>query len=114
MMSQQNTSASRDEPSESRYGRYEGEPPYAGQQERLPVLPFQEERAEKVYLPRRDTTMFYRLLTMVFALVALAVFVYICLILVGGTAGIVGFCAASFTIMVLASTMVSVKREGEK
>lgn len=114
MMSQQNTGASRDEPSELGYGRYGGEQPYASQQEQVPALQFQEGRAEKIYQPTRDMTMLYRLLTMIFALVALMAFVYICLVLVGGTAGIVSFCAASLTIMVIASTMISVKREGDK
>ena len=111
---QQNIGAWQDGQPESRYRSYEGEPLSVSQPDLVSGLPFQEGRTEKVYQPVRDTTMLYRLLTMVFALAALAVFVYICLVLVGGTAGIISFCAASFTIMVIASTVISVKRDGEK
>lgn len=41
------------------------------------------------------------------AMVALLAFAIVCLVMVGGTPGWIGFCAASFTIMVIAATAVS-------
>jgi hypothetical protein len=41
------------------------------------------------------------------AMVALLAFAVICLVIVGGTSGWISFIAASFTIMVIASTAIS-------
>lgn len=66
-----------------------------------------EEPREKVYPLVSDNKNMQRLLWFVVAMVALLAFAGICLVVVGGTAGWISFVAASFTIMVIASTAVS-------
>jgi hypothetical protein len=69
--------------------------------------PLREEPEGKVYPPLRDNKNMLRLLWFVVAMVALLAFAVVCLVIVGGTAGWISFCAASFTIMVIASTAIS-------
>jgi hypothetical protein len=54
-----------------------------------------------------DRTNMLRLIWFGVAMVALLAFAVICLMMVGGTAGWIGFIAASFTIMVIVSTAIS-------
>ena len=56
----------------------------------------------------------FRLLVFVIAMVTLLAFVVVCLVFVGGTGGWISFCAASFAILVIASTFIGMMREGEK
>ena len=69
--------------------------------------PLREEPREKVYPPVSDNKNMLRLLWFVVAMVALLAFAGICLVVVGGTPGWISFVAASFTIMVIASTAIS-------
>lgn len=69
--------------------------------------PVREELGEKVYPKVADNKNMLRLLWFVVAMVALLAFAGICLVVVGGTPGWISFIAASFTIMVIASTAIS-------
>jgi hypothetical protein len=69
--------------------------------------PLREEPGGKVYSPLSDNKNMLRLLWFVVAMVALLAFAAICLVVVGGTPGWISFIAASFTIMVIASTAIS-------
>jgi hypothetical protein len=69
--------------------------------------PLREEPGGKVYPPLSDNKNMLRLLWFVVAMVALLAFAAICLVVVGGTPGWISFIAASFTIMVIASTALS-------
>lgn len=69
--------------------------------------PLREEPREKVYPLLSDNKNMLRLLWFVVAMVALLAFAGICLVVVGGTPGWISFVAASFTIMVIASTAIS-------
>ncbi len=68
--------------------------------------PLREERGGKAYPLLSDKNML-RLIWFGVAMVALLAFAVICLVIVGGTPGWIGFIAASFTIMVIASTAIS-------
>ena len=61
----------------------------------------------KVYPQVSDNKNMLRLLWFGVSMVALLAFAVICLVIVGGTPGWIGFIAASFTIMVIASTAIS-------
>lgn len=69
--------------------------------------PVREEPGEKVYPPVGDNKNMLRLIWFGVAMVALLAFAVICLVVVGGTPGWISFIAASFTIMVIASTAIS-------
>lgn len=69
--------------------------------------PIREEPGGKVYPPVSDNKNTLRFLWFVMAMVALLAFAGICLVVVGGTPGWISFIAASFTIMVIASTAIS-------
>ena len=69
--------------------------------------PLREEPGGKVYPLLSDNKNMLRLLWFVVAMVALLAFAAICLVVVGGMAGWISFIAASFTIMVIASTALS-------
>jgi hypothetical protein len=69
--------------------------------------PVREEPGGKVYSKVDDNKNMLRLLWFVVAMVALLAFAGICLVVVGGTPGWISFIAASFTIMVIASTAIS-------
>ncbi len=108
---QNNAGGPLDEQASLPYRRYEGDPEYARQ--RQEIL-YEQPPGEKVYQLPRDNTNMYRLLVFVIAMVTLLAFVIVCLVLVGGTGGWISFCAASLAILVIASTFISMKREGEK
>ncbi len=116
MMSQKHVDEPGGEHSDFPYGRYEGEQPvYPPQREEPQAAPFLREGfAEKANLQPRENTNLFRLLTFVIAMAALLGFAYVCLVLVSGTGGWIGFCAAAFAIMIIASTAISVKRPDEK
>jgi len=69
--------------------------------------PLREERGEKAYPPLSDNKNALRLTWFGVAMVALLAFAVICVVIVGGTPGWISFIAASFTIMVIASTAIS-------
>ncbi len=69
--------------------------------------PLREERGGKAYPPLSDNKNLLRLIWFAVAMVALLAFAVICLVIVGGTPGWISFIAASFTIMVIASTAIS-------
>lgn len=69
--------------------------------------PLREEPGGKAYPELPDNKNMLRLLWFGVAMVALLAFAVICLVIVGGTAGWIIFLAASFTIMVIASTAIS-------
>ena len=75
--------------------------------ESIQEQPPREESGGKVYPPLSDNKNTLRLIWFVVAMVALLAFAVVCLVVVGGTAGWISFCAASFTIMVIASTAIS-------
>ena len=115
MMQQRNTGEAREEQAGLLYGNYEGGQQHAAPPYEIPeALPLREGPGEKVYLPSAESMNTYRLLVFVISMIALLVFVIVCLVFVGGTGGWISFCAASFAILVIASTMISMKREGEK
>ena len=108
MMSQRETSESIiDEQANSTYGRYEGDQEYTRQHNETSYeQPLREGLGGKVYAPLNDNKNMFRLLWFVVAMVALLAFVVVCLVIVGGTAGWISFCAASLTIMVIAGTAI--------
>ena len=69
--------------------------------------PLREGPEEKVYPELRDNKNMLRLLWFGVSMVALLAFAVVCLVIVGGTPGVISFCAASFVIMVIASTAIS-------
>ncbi len=75
--------------------------------ESLHEQPWREEPGGKVYPPLSDNRNILRLIWFGVAMVALLAFAGICLVAVGGTPGWIGFIAAAFTIMVIASTAIS-------
>jgi len=112
MMPQRNASESRNEQASSTYGKYEGD---VLQCSEIPYeQPLRDGPREKIYLPPKGNTNMFRLLTFVIAMVTLLVFVVVCLVFVGGTGGWISFCAASFAILVTASTFIGMKPEGRK
>jgi hypothetical protein len=116
MMPQRNANESVNEQASSTYyGSYEADQKYVRQADEIPYeQPLREELGGKVYLPQRDNTNLFRLLVFVIAMVTLLAFVVVCLVIVGGTGGWISFCAASFAILVIASTFISMKPEGTK
>jgi hypothetical protein len=66
-----------------------------------------EERGGKESLLLTNNPNILRLIWFGVAMVFLLAFAAICLVAVGGTPGWIGFIAASFTIMVIASTAIS-------
>jgi hypothetical protein len=92
-------------------------PTYEGYQESQPGArqygaisyeqPLGEGPEEKVYPELRDNKNMLRLLWFGVSMVALLAFAIVCLVVVGGTPGWISFIAASFTIMVIASTAIS-------
>jgi hypothetical protein len=108
MIPQREASDSIDEQVSSPYGSYQGNQQDAGQHDAISYeQPLREEPAGKVYPLLNDNKNMLRLIWFVVAMVALLAFAVVCLVIVGGTAGWISFCAASFTIMVVASTAIS-------
>ena len=109
MIPQRGVNESTHEQSSSMYGGYE-----TSYEQML-----REEAEGKVYPPQRGSmNMFYQfLIVFVLSMVALFAFAVLCLIWVGGTGGLIGFIAASFAILCIASTFIgmnSVKKESGK
>ena len=108
------------EPTGSIYGGYEGDQEYARQHIETPYEQMLREEPEgKVYPPQSHSmNMFYQfVIVFVISMVALFAFAVLCLVYVGGTGGWIGFIAASFAILCIASTFIgmnTVKREGGK
>ena len=105
MLPQSEASQSLREQASSTYGEYQGDREYALQHDEIASeQPLREGAGGKVYTDTRNSQ---RLLWFVVAMAALLAFALVCLVVVGGTAGWISFCAASFTIMVIASTAIS-------
>jgi len=106
------------EPTGSIYGGYEGDQGYTRQHSETPYEQMLREEPEgKVYPPQRGSiNMFYQFMAVfVISMVALFAFAVLCLVWVGGTGGWIGFIAASFAIMCIASTFIgmnTVKKDG--
>jgi hypothetical protein len=108
MIPQRETGESIYEQASSTYGSYQGA------QQNVPQLDtisneqqLGEEPGGKVYPPGSDNKNTLRLIWFAVAMVALLAFAVVCLAIVGGTAGWISFIAASFTIMVIASTAIA-------
>ena len=116
MMPQRNADESVNEQANpTYYGSYEADQKYVRQGDEIPYeQPLREGLGGNVYPPQRDNTNLFRLLVFVIAMVTLLAFVFVCLVFVGGTGGWISFCAASFAILVIASTFISIKPEGAK
>lgn len=69
--------------------------------------PTRRESVGNAYPPAGENKNALRLLWFGVAMVSLLAFAVICLVFVGGTPGWISFIAASFTIMVIASTAIS-------
>jgi hypothetical protein len=96
------------------YGGYEGEQEYTRPSYEQML---REEPEGKVYPPQSgNMNMFFQfLIVFVISMVALFAFAVLCLVWVGGTGGWIGFIAASFAILCIASTFIgmnTVKRDG--
>ena len=104
----------------SMYGGYEGNQEYTHQRPETPYEQMLREGPEgKVYPPQRGSmNMFYQfVIVFVISMVALFAFAVLCLVWVGGTGGWIGFIAASFAILCIASTFIgmnTVKKGGGK
>lgn len=105
MLPQSEASESIHEQASSTYGEYKGDQEYVPQHDEISnEQPLREVSGGKVYSDNRNRL---RLIWFAVAMVALLAFAVVCLVFVGGTAGWISFCAASFTIMVIASTAIS-------
>jgi hypothetical protein len=120
MIPQREAGESIHEQAGSTYGKYEGDQEYARQLgETSYEQPLREGPGGKVYPPPSyNMNMFYQFVTVfVISMVALFAFAVLCLVYVGGTGGWIGFIAASFAILCIASTFIgmnTMKREGGK
>ncbi len=120
MIPQTEMNASIHEQPSSIYGRYEGDQEYAHQHDVTSNEQMLREGPEgKVYPPQSgNMNLFYQfVIVFVISMVALFAFAVLCLVYVGGTGGWIGFIAASFAILCIASTFIgmnTVKREGGK
>jgi len=108
MIPQREAGESLHEQAGSTYGSDQGGQQDARQYDAISYeQPLREGPGGKVYPPLSDNKNMLRLVWFVVAMVALLAFAVVCLVIVGGTAGWISFCAASFTIMVIASTAIS-------
>ncbi len=108
MIPQREASESIHEQVSSTYESYQGGQQDARQHDAISYeQPLREGPGGKVYPPLSDNKNMLRLLWFGVAMVTLLAFAVVCLVIVGGTAGWISFCAASFTIMVIASTAIS-------
>jgi hypothetical protein len=120
MIPQRESNESTHEQASSIYGGYEGGQEYARQHyEPSYDQMMREGSEEKVYPPQSgNMNLFYQfVIVFVISMVALFAFAVLCLVFVGGTGGWVGFIAASFAILCIASTFIginSAKKEGGK
>lgn len=109
MIPQKETNESTSEQTGSIYGGYEGDQGYARQRNETSYEQMLgEEPEEKIYPPQRgNISMFYQfVIVFVLSMVALFAFAVLCLVVVGGTGGWIGFIAASFAILCIASTFI--------
>ena len=117
MIPQREANESLHEQTSSIYGGYEGDQEYARQHDETSYEQMLREGPEgKVYPPQSASmNMFYQfVIVFVISMVALFAFAVLCLVFVGGTGGWIGFIAASFAILCIASTFIgmnNVKRE---
>jgi hypothetical protein len=106
------------EQANSTYGRYEGDNEYARPHlETSNEQTFREAPEGKVYPLQSDNMFTQFVIVFVLSVVALFAFAVLCLVFVGGTGGWIGFIAASFAILCIASTFVGMnatKRMGGK
>jgi hypothetical protein len=100
MMPQEEASGSMHEQAGQTYGRYEGDKGQHDETSYEQLL--REGPVGKVYPQPRDNKNILRLITFAIAMVTLMAFGVLCLVLVGGTAGWVSFCAASLAIFIVA------------
>jgi hypothetical protein len=108
MIPQREAGESLHEQASSTYGSYQGGQQDARQYDAISYeQPLREGPGGKVYPSLSDNKNMLRLVWFVVAMVALLAFAVVCLVIVGGTAGWISFCAASFTIMVIASTAIT-------
>ena len=108
MIPQREAGESLHEHASSTHGSYQGGQQDARQRDAISYeQPLREEPEGKVYPPLSDNKNMLRLIWFAVAMVALLAFAVVCLVIVGGTAGWISFCAASFTIMVIASTAIT-------
>ena len=107
MMPQQEASESLHEQASSTYGRYEGDQEFARQHDvTYYEQPLREGSGGKVYPPLSDHLFRQFVIVFVLSMVALFAFAVLCLVVVQGTGGWIGFIAASLTIMCVASTFI--------
>jgi len=120
MLPQREVNESTHEQTGSIYTGYEGDQEYARQRVETPYEQMLREEPEgKIYPPQRGSmNMFYQfVIVFVLSMVALFAFAVLCLVWVQGTGGWIGFIAASFAILCIASTFIgmnTVKKEGGK
>jgi hypothetical protein len=111
MIPQREVSESIHEQTSSTYGKYEGDQEYAHQHgETSYEQPLREGPGGKVYPPPSyNMNMFYQFVVVfVLSMVALFAFAVLCLVVVGGTGGWIGFIAASIAIICIASTFIGI------
>jgi hypothetical protein len=111
MLPQREVSESIHEQTSSTYGKYEGEQEYARQHgETSYEQPLREGPGGKVYPPPSyNMNMFYQFVVVfVLSMVALFAFAFLCLVVVAGTGGWIGFIAASIAIISIVSTFIGI------
>ena len=107
MIPQREAGESIHEQAGSTYGKYEGDQEYARQHgETSYEQSLREGPGGKVYPPSGDNMFYQFVIVFVISMVALFAFAVLCLVYVGGTGGWIGFIAASFAILCIASTFV--------
>lgn len=116
MMPQKEASEAIHQQADPAYGRYEGNQSSSARQhnETSYEQDWREGPSGKVYPLPRDNTNIRGLLWFVAAMVALLAFAIVCLVIVGGTAGWISFCAATFAIMTLAGVGIIGTRVNQK
>jgi hypothetical protein len=120
MIPQRETNESIHEQTSSIYSGYEGDQEYARQHGETSYEQMLREGPQgKVYPPQSGSMNMFNQFVIVFviSMVALFAFAVLCLVVVGGTGGWIGFIAASFAILCIASTFIgmnTVKKDGGK
>jgi hypothetical protein len=96
-------------PTDSTYGRYEGNRTYSHPGEEAAYEQMMRETpVEKVYPESRSNQNVFRFLALIVAMVSLIAFAVICLVLVGGTGGWISFCAACLATFIV--TVVAIDK----
>ena len=118
MIPQREVNESLPEQASPTYGRHEGDQAYTRPHSgTVYEQTFREIPEGKVYPPQSDHLFMQFVIVFVISMVALFAFAVLCLVFVGGTGGWIGFIAASFAILCIASTFVGMnatKRMGGK